>query len=247
MKFYLFLMGFLLCVAKSYSQETLFTLLDAQETNIDFENTLVDTKEHNILIYSNYYGGAGVGVADFNKDGLMDIYFGGNLVGDKLYLNKGNWVFEDITQQAGIVDDGGWSSGIVLADVNNDGFCDIYVCRELYDEQPELRKNKLYINQGDLTFQEKSAEYGLDNSERTRHASFLDYDKDGDLDLFLLNQPPNPGNYSPLYGTDLKQARFSPRLYQNNGRFDFTKIVDQIVATHTARSEDASWGEKPQM
>ncbi|MEO9891908.1 VCBS repeat-containing protein [Aurantibacter sp.] len=205
----------------SQEQNTLFTLLDSNQTNVDFQNSIVDTKKANILIYSNFYGGAGVGVGDVNNDGLQDIFFTGNQVADKLYLNKGNLKFEDVTRSSGIKNNGGWSSGVAMADINNDGLIDIYICRELYDNNPELRKNKLYINSGvDKNgvpiFKESADKYGLSDNQRTRHASFLDYDKDGDLDLFVLNQPPNPGNFSDLYGTK-PGPEFSPRLYQNNG------------------------------
>ena len=207
------------------NDQKLFTRLKSKDTKVTFENTIVDKKEHNILIYSNYYGGAGVGVGDFNKDGLADLYFAGNLVADQLYINKGGFVFENITQKAGIQDNGGWSSGVVITDVNGDGLDDIYVCRELYDDKPELRRNQLYINQGDLTFKEMAAAYGLDDDARTRHATFLDYDNDRDLDLFLLNQPPNPGNYSDFFGTDLTKEEYSPRLYRNNGDQTFSDVT----------------------
>lgn len=199
-----------------------FTKLNPKQTNIYFNNELKDTRDHNILLYSNYYGGAGVGVGDINNDGLLDIFFAGNLVADKLYLNKGNMVFEDITDKAGIIDNGGWSSGVLFGDINNDGFQDIYVTRELYDHQPEIRRNKLYINNGNNTFTESSKEWGVDNSERTRHATFLDYDKDGDIDLFLLNQPPNPGDYSDFYGTELLIEKYGTILYENLGN----KFID---------------------
>lgn len=215
------ILSFIMLVTVSMAQnkgETLqFTLLDAKDTKVDFNNKLKDTKEDNIFIYSNFYGGAGVGVGDINNDGLMDLYFAGNQEADKLYLNKGNLRFEDITKKARIKDDGGWSSSVLFGDVNNDGFTDIYISRELYDSQPDLRRNQLYINNGDNTFTEKAAEYGVDNSERTRGATYLDYDKDGDLDLFLLNQPPNPGDYSPYFGTELLVDEYSPRLLENTG------------------------------
>ena len=234
-----------LCYGSIHAQaqekdDKLFTLLKPEDTQVYFENTILDKKEHNILIYSNYYGGAGVGVGDFNQDGLMDLYFAGNLVADKLYINKGNFIFEDITLQAGIEDNGGWSSGVVIADVNGDGYDDIYVCRELYDDQVELRKNKLYINQGNLTFKEMAATYGLDNSQRTRHATFLDYDNDNDLDLFLLNQPPNPGNYSQLYGTNLKKDEYSPRLFRNEGNQSFTDVTKEANLLKTGYPNSVS-------
>ncbi len=203
-------------------QKTTFKLLSAKECGIRFENTVTDEKEHNILIYSNYYGGAGVAVADFNQDGLQDLVFAGNLVADQIYLNQGNLKFENITEKAGFADNGGWSSGIAIADVNNDGWPDIYITRELYDNARELRKNVLYINNGpqngqpdQITFTEQAAAFGVDDDERTRHAAFFDYDKDGFADLFLLNQPPNPGNYSELLGMELLQPQFAPKLYRN--------------------------------
>jgi len=205
--------------------DKLFSLLAPEHTNIYFNNELVDKEEHSILLYSNYYGGGGVGICDINNDGLPDIYFTGNLVGDRLYLNKGNLVFEDITEKAGIENNGGWSSGLVFGDVNNDGYQDIYVTRELYDEKPALWVNKLYMNKGDNTFEERAEEYGVQGNQRTRHATFLDYDKDGDLDLFVCNQPPNPGVYSQYYLTKLLLDVYSPTLYENQGEtfVDVTK------------------------
>jgi hypothetical protein len=208
------------------SKDLLFTKLDPASTNIYFNNELRDTREANIMIYSNFYGGAGVGIGDIDNDGLQDIFFAGNQVADKLYLNKGNLVFEEITEQAGIQDNGGWSSGVLFGDVNGDGFVDIYVTRELYDEHPELRRNKLYINNGNKTFTESAEQFGLDDSERTRHATFIDFDKDGDLDLFLLNQPPNPGSYSTFSTSELLEEQYSPRLMENQGQH-FTDVTKQ--------------------
>jgi len=214
----IFTIAIVLCLAHNQANaQKLFTLLSKKQSGIDFVNEVKDKKEHSILIYSNYYGGAGVGVGDFNNDGLQDIFFAGNLSADKLYLNEGNLTFKDITKKAGIKDNGGWSSGAIVVDINQDGWLDIYVTRELYDDDAEIRRNKLYINNGDLTFTESAKAYNLDDSQRTRHATFFDYDNDGDLDAFLLNQPPNPGNYSKLNGTELLKDEFSPRLYQNNG------------------------------
>jgi hypothetical protein len=211
----------LLLHTMTWGQNTLFSLLPESQSGIDFNNKIVDTKESNILIYSNFYGGAGVGVGDFDQDGLMDLYFAGNQVEDRLYRNKGGLTFEDITETAGIEKRGAWSSGVVVADVNNDGWPDIYVTKELYDTRPDLRRNELYINQQDGTFKEQAAEFGVDHNGRTRHATFLDYDKDGWLDLFLLTQPPNPGNFSDLYDIDKTQAQFSVRLFQNTGKGRF--------------------------
>ncbi len=213
-----FILVFFVCVVNSQNNE-LFTLLSANETGIEFNNKIKDSKEQNILIYANFYGGAGVGIGDFNNDGLQDVYFAGNLVEDKLYLNLGDFKFKDITKVSGIINDGSWSTGVTVADVNNDGLLDIYISNELYDEKPILRKNKLYINQGNAKFKEMAESYGVANSERTRHATFFDYNKDGYLDLFILNQPPNPGSYSSYFGTKLLQNRYSSRLYKNvNGK-----------------------------
>lgn len=138
-----------------------FTLLGSRVTGIDFNNKIKDTKEKNILLYANFYGGAGVGVADFNNDGLQDIFFAGNIVPDRLYLNQGDFHFKDVTKDAGIKNDGGWSTGVTIADVNNDGYQDIYVSRELYDERPEWRTNLLYINKGDGTLLNQQGNLGL--------------------------------------------------------------------------------------
>ncbi len=192
-----------------------FTLMESQHTGVLFSNNVEDTKEHNILRYANFYGGAGVGIGDFNNDGLQDLYFAGNQVSDKLYLNRGNLKFEDVTQTSGILDDGGWSTGVTIADINNDGYQDIYVSRELYDDNPKWRTNLLYLNKGDGTFIESAQKLGIANNQRTRHSTFLDYDKDGLLDLFLLTQPPNPGSLSSFKGTELLQPEYSLKLYKN--------------------------------
>ena len=196
----------------------LFTLLSSNDTGIDFNNIIKDDKDKNIFAYANFYGGAGVGVGDFNNDGLQDIFFAGNMVPDKLYLNKGNLVFEDVTLKAGIKNFDGWSTGVTIADINNDGHLDIYVSRELYDENPDWRRNLVYINNGDGTFTEKAKELSIANTERTRHATFLDFDKDGLLDLFLLTQPPNPGSLSQYHSADnLLIPEYALKLYKNNG------------------------------
>lgn len=220
----LLLFLFIFSCKNNSNKNTLFTLLKSSETNITFNNIIKDEIDRNYFLYDNFYGGGGVGVGDFNNDGLQDIYFAGNIVSDKLYLNKGNLKFEDITESAGLIDDGGWSSGVAIADVNGDGFPDIFISRELYDDKPKLRINQLYINNHDLTFTNKIEEYGLIDTVRTRHATFLDFDKDNDLDLFVLNQPPNPGNYSPFYRMvsdgNLIIDKYKPVLYRNdNGHF----------------------------
>lgn len=235
---------FILILISAQAQENkLFTLLPSDQTGITFSNNVIDKKDRNILLYSNYYGGGGVGVADFNNDGLQDVFFSGNLVGDELYINKGNLTFENITQKSGIKDNGGWSSGVALADVNNDGYIDIYVCRELYDDDQNLRKNKLYINNGNLTFSEQAEKFGIANNERTRHATFLDYNNDGLLDLFLLNQPPNPGSYSKFFGINLKNdLKYASKLYKNVDNTHFVDVSAEagVLRTSNANSVSAS-------
>ena len=225
----------LISITSSQSEQThtRFTLLNSSFTNINFNNSVKDRKESNILLYANFYGGAGVGVGDFNNDGLQDLYFAGNLVPDKLYLNQGNLSFKDITTTAGIIDDGGWSTGVTVADVNNDGHQDIYVSRELYDDKPALRTNLLYINNGDGTFTESAKTFGVDDTQRTRHATFLDYDKDGFLDLFLLTQPPNPGGYSKFSGTTLLKPEYHLKLFKNTGKSSFIEVSEQAGIKYT--------------
>ncbi|MFY0654919.1 MAG: VCBS repeat-containing protein [Cyclobacteriaceae bacterium] len=213
--------------------DTRFTLMKESKTKVQFNNKISESRFLNIFIYSNFYGGGGVAVGDFNNDGLQDIFFGGNLVADRLYLNKGNLEFEDITKSAGIIDNGGWSSGIALADVNNDGFIDIYVCRELYDDKIELRKNQLYINNGNLTFTESAGKYGIADMARSRHAVFFDYDNDDDPDLFVLNQPPNPGSASTFKGTNLSLPEYASKLYRNDGGI-FTDVSMQAGVAKTS-------------
>ena len=222
-----FIVVLLLFFTIGNAQKTVFELIDPDSSGIHFNNYIEDKKDHNILLYANYYGGAGVGIADFNNDGLQDIYLAGNLVGDKIYRNEGALKFIDLTQESGIIDDGSWSSGVSIADVNNDGLVDIYISKELYDDNPDLRKNKLYINMGNFKFIEAAQQWGVDVSARTRHAVFFDYNNDGLLDLYLLNQPPNPGNYSKFFGADLTLPEYSLQLFKNTGNNNFLDVTKE--------------------
>ena len=214
------------------SQEPLFTLVDSSRAGINFSNELVDTEEHSIFLYANYYGGSGVGIGDFDNDGLEDIFFAANLLDDKIYKNLGMFKFEDKTETSGIINNGSWSTGVTVADVNNDGLVDIYVSCELYDNAPELRRNKLYINQGSFKFKESASEWGVDVDRRTRHSVFFDYNNDGLLDLYLLNHPPNTGNFSPFFGTDMTLPDYNLQLFENKGSY----FVDVTEAAGLNRS-----------
>ena len=179
-----FVLGYISC--NNENKSTLFHNLSNSKTNVDFKNTLKYTEELNPYTYRNFYNGGGVGVGDFNNDSLQDIFFTGNLVSNKLYLNKGQFKFEDITDDAGLNSDGIWSTGVSVVDINHDGYLDIYVCKS--GPPGGLRRNnELFINNGDLTFTERSKEFGLDNEGLSTHAAFFDFDNDGDLDCYLLN------------------------------------------------------------
>lgn len=172
---------------KKPSSDALFTLMDNSASGISFTNKLTFSNEFNIYTYRNFYNGGGVGLGDINNDGLIDIYFTGNQVPNKLFLNKGDFRFEDITAKAGVAGTQTWSTGVAMADVNGDGLLDIYVCNSGNIEGGRNKKNELFINQGDLTFREMGESYGVADEGYTTHAAFFDYDRDGDLDLYILN------------------------------------------------------------
>lgn len=174
------------CTPSPGKRDSLFSKVPSTTTHIDFINQLTFNQQFNIYTYRNFYNGAGVGLGDFNNDGLLDIYFTANQGQNKLYLNKGNFEFEDITNRAGVGGSKAWSTGVSIADVNGDGWLDIYVCNS-GDVEGDDKENELFINNGDLTFTERAQEYGLDDQGFTTHAVFFDYDRDGDLDLYILN------------------------------------------------------------
>jgi hypothetical protein len=178
----------IICLIQSCKQEggSLFKNPDPKETGIDFVNRIDESDELNILDYLYFYNGGGVAIGDLNNDGLPEIFFSGNQVKNKLYLNKGQLKFEDISEPAGILGNSSWNSGAVMGDVNGDGLLDIYVC-SVVGLNGFNGFNELYINNGDLTFTESAAKYGLDFESYSSTAAFLDYDLDGDLDMYLLN------------------------------------------------------------
>ncbi|MCB0457869.1 MAG: VCBS repeat-containing protein, partial [Flavobacteriaceae bacterium] len=171
---------------ESAESTPLFSLVPSAQSNITFTNKVVNQKDFNIFKYRNFYNGGGVAIGDINNDGLSDIYLTANMEENKLYLNKGNMVFEDITESAGVAGNKPWSTGVTMVDVNADGLLDIYVSNA-GNMEGENHNNDLYINNGDLTFTEMAKEYNLAETGFTTHASFFDYDLDGDLDVYILN------------------------------------------------------------
>ena len=163
-------------------------LLPAEKTGIDFSNTITESTFFNHYYYSQMYVGSGVAIGDINNDGLEDVFFGGNQVADRLYLNKGNFQFEDITKKSKAAKNAGWTWGVTMADVNADGYLDIYVSRNGNFDDPEDRRNQLYINNQDLTFTESAQKYGLGDYGFSTQAVFFDMDNDGDLDMYQVNQ-----------------------------------------------------------
>ncbi len=201
-------------------EQPLFSLVPVERSGLDFVNEIIEQEAFNVLEYEYFYNGGGVAVGDINNDGLPDLYFTANMGPDRLFLNKGNLQFEDITGSTGIVENPNWTTGVTMADVNGDGFLDIYVCRSGKVSE-ERRRNALYINNGDLTFTDRAAEYGIDDPSYSTHATFFDYDRDGDLDLFLLNH--SIERYFRFNVYFMKQQRdplAGDKLYRNdNGRF----------------------------
>lgn len=163
-----------------------FTKLAPNRSGIDFQNTLTFRQDFNIYTYRNYYNGGGVGIADVNNDGFVDIYFTANMQSNKLYLNNGDLSFTDITDKAGVSGSKSWSTGVSMVDINGDNWIDIYVCNS-GDIDGDNKQNELFINQGDGTFIEEAKKYGLADNGYSTHAAFFDYDRDNDLDVYLLN------------------------------------------------------------
>ena len=200
----------------------MFTLLGSGKTGIHFKNILKETEEFNVLSYGYLYNGGGVSIGDINNDGLSDIYFTGNMVGSRLYLNQGNMKFKEIAESAGVFAAGLWNTGTTMADVNADGFLDIYVCRSAAANS-DKRSNLLFINNGDLTFTERGAEFGVNDSGYTTQAAFFDYDNDGDLDLYILNHSAQEfaglGKISPHHKRQKNKAYSDKLLRNDNGKF----------------------------
>jgi hypothetical protein len=212
---------------KPEKESKLFQLLSSEETGIDFVNHFKETDSANVITYEYIYNGSGVAAGDVNNDGLLDLYFTANMGSSKLYINKGGLKFEDVTEKAGVGTEG-WCTGVTMADINNDGFLDIYVCRSNPLMPDETKSNLLFVNQQDGTFKEESKQRGISELGYSTIATFFDMENDGDLDLFI-------GNHPTTFGQTLKDDfayqkmddASSDQLYKNNGDGTFTKITDQ--------------------
>ncbi len=212
----------LLSFTSCNNRERLFRKIDQNDSGISFENKLTPTEDFNIIDYLYFYNGGGIAIGDINGDNLPDLFFSGNQVKNKLYLNKGNLKFEDITAQAGVEGKSTWNTGSVMADVNGDGLLDIYVCAVV--GLKNLRgHNELFINNGDNTFSEKSADYGLDFDTYSSSVVFFDYDLDGDLDMYLLNHAIHTsGSFGNAHLRNERNYESGDKLLRNDGN----KFVD---------------------
>ncbi|MCG8310172.1 MAG: VCBS repeat-containing protein [Cytophagales bacterium] len=209
------------------SSDTLFSRIPSGYSRLNFENNVEQTRANNHLLNVEFVSGGGVAVGDVNNDDLPDVFFTANQASDRLYLNKGNFRFEDISEKAGIGADDKWSTAVTFVDIDNDGDQDIYVCRFVYLEN-ELSANQLYINNGDLTFTEQAHAFGVADKGFSTHATFCDFDKDHLIDLYVVNQPPSiPGRRGKISKADLPGIQFSDRLYKNSGNGKFIDITDK--------------------
>ncbi|MEP3209773.1 MAG: VCBS repeat-containing protein [Maribacter sp.] len=212
----------MVCSCKNEDNSKQFTLLSPSTTKIKFKNLVQETPEFNVLKYGYLYNGGGVSIGDINNDGLSDIYFTGNMVGSHLYLNKGGMKFQEIAKEAGVFAEGLWNTGTTMVDINADGFLDIYICRSAAKNAAK-RKNLLFVNNGDLTFTEKAAEYGIDDEGYSTQGAFFDYDKDGDLDLYVLNHSTQEyAGFGQITASlkNKKNSAYADKLYKNeNGKY----------------------------
>jgi enediyne biosynthesis protein E4 len=203
-----------------------FKSVSSSESGITFVNAVKESPNFNIITYEYFYNGGGVGLGDFNNDGLIDIFLSANMQPAKLYLNKGAMKFEDITAKAGVVSKNGWKTGVSVADVNGDGYQDIYLCYSGPVDR-ERRINRLYMNNGNLTFTEKAAIMGVADSGYSTQAAFFDYDRDNDLDLFVINHNnKNLRNFDASFVKKMIDADAGDRLYRNDNGF-FTDVTLQ--------------------
>ena len=212
--------AFIVFLVSSGICQKLFNSLSPEQTGISFENRLTESPQNNIITYEYFYNGGGVATGDFNNDGWIDIYFSSNMGENKLYINNKNLTFNDVTANAGVIGKKGWKTGVSVADVNADGWLDIYLCYS-GDGDPKTRSNQLFINNGNLTFTDKAKEYGVDDKGHSTHAAFFDMDRDGDLDLYVLNHNVKQfRNFDAAHVKSLIDPDAGDRLYENkNGKF----------------------------
>ena len=216
----------------SAEEALLFTGLDSLQTGISFRNPITESDEINIITYEYLYNGGGVAAGDINNDGLTDLYFSGNMVPNKLYLNLGNFRFRDITASSGTDGGLGWKTGVTMADVNNDGHLDIFLCKSMLGD-PNSRKKMLYINNGNLTFTDMAASYGLDDASYSTQGYFFDMDTDGDLDLYLVNHP-----YNMREANNIKLTQTASGKLEVVNMPDLTHITDKLFENKGGRFED---------
>jgi hypothetical protein len=211
----------------------LFLLKDLETIGMSFQNDLSFDQKFNVYTYRNYYNGGGVSLGDINNDGLTDVYLTSNQKQNKLFLNQGDFKFKDITEQAGVGGTKAWSTGVTMVDINSDGFLDIYVCNS-GDVEGDNKQNEFFINNGDLTFTESAEQYNLADKGFSTHASFFDYDKDGDLDVYLLNN-----SYQAIGSFDLRRNERPKRdekggdklMQNNNGVFTDVSVSAGIYGS----------------
>ncbi len=229
--FFFYLLLITSCNSDNIEQEVsitgpIFKKLNASESGISFNNEIVEDNTYNHILLDVVFNGGGVAVIDINNDGLQDIFFSGNMVNDRLYLNKGNLKFQDITKTSGIIQ-GDWSTGVTVADVNNDGLLDLYVGKFIKSD-PEKRANHLYINNGDLSFTESAKKYGIADTGHCTAVNFFDYDKDGDMDLYVGNEP----LVSRRAKKEIKrnkgdELKYSDRLFRNENNEKFIDVTKE--------------------
>jgi hypothetical protein len=217
------------CIHSEVSKATLFSLLPASQTGIDFNNTITENDSMNLILNEYLYNGGGVAVGDINNDGLPDLFFSDNMVSSKLYLNKGNFKFEDVTNSAGVTTTG-WCTGVNMVDINADGYIDIYVC--VAGPGPSgQRANILFINNKNSTFTEEGKEYNLADTSHSTQAAFFDYDRDGDLDMYLMNHVISKGSINPnLLRAKLINGENSntDKLYRNEGNVNGHPVFKDV-------------------
>ncbi|MEX1239851.1 MAG: VCBS repeat-containing protein, partial [Cyclobacteriaceae bacterium] len=226
---YLIHVAFIFCACETSQKDEsapaaeprIFNKVSSSHSGVTFRNTVEENINNYFDLFAYVYNGGGVAIGDINNDGYSDLYFTGNEVANKLYVNEGDMKFRDITETAGVQGSGRWNNGVTMVDINSDGLMDIYVCKGGWHDSEEQRRNLLFVNQGDLTFKEQAKEYGLDERGYSIHASFFDMDNDNDLDVYITCRP---DSFDLPLTEMVRQKKLSPtqsrdKLYKNeNGK-----------------------------